>query len=163
MKKYLLITQKESLANFLKEVYLNKKDKICYDIDFSYVVAPVSHISNKIMKIDLNDSNWHKLEFKNIKIPNGYYIRLNDIENKLNSIRSLLKDNKYDGIINANDRDVFGQLEFEFLREQLEFFGEEKRMIYNDLTDESILKAFQELEDNDEFLKYLIPELEKQK
>lgn len=91
----------------------------------------------------------------NIEKSDGYYIYINDMKKKLNSLKNLLENNKYDGIVNATDPDIFGQLEYEYLREQLEFSGEEKRMICEDFTDESIFASLKDLKDNKEYLKFI--------
>lgn len=156
MEKYLFITEKACMCDILKEIYLKNKDSIKYEADFVYVIASVSHIDDNLRKVDLTDNCWNKLVLKNIKNLDGYYIYNKFMTNKINHINQIISENNYDSIVNACDADLFGQLQYEFIKENINWSVPDKRMICYDASDSALLKSFQSLKNNNDILEKLL-------
>lgn len=162
MKKYLFIVEKPSLLSVIKEVYDNNKSSLNYVAEFVPASNPVSHISDTIRRVDVNDVIWEELKFKNIELPEGYYIVNTEYSAKqLEEIRTLINSGNYDVIVNAFDPGLYGQLSYESIKEKVGFSTPDKRMWLYSLTDEDILKALNKFEDNGHILTELLKEVQK--
>lgn len=151
---------KKSLQKIIEGVYNQHKEELGYEADFTFLNSPVSHISDKCLKVDLNNGEWVKLKINSINIPEGYYmVNTSCSKEQLNKIKDLINTNKYDYVINACDPDLYGQLLYEKTKEVLDITIQDKRMVYNDLTDTHILKALQEFKSNNDYRKKVLKSL----
>lgn len=163
MKKYLFIVEKPSLLRIIKKYYDKNKDSLNlnYVADFVSIINPVSHISDTVRRVDTDEGIWEKLELKNAKVPEGFYIVNTDVTNKqLEEIKSLVKSDNYDVIVNAFDRGLYGQFSYESMKEKVGFSTPDKRLWLISLTEEDILRGFQNLEDNKPILAKLLKKYE---
>jgi len=161
MKKYLFIVEKPSLLREIKKVYDNNKGLLDYIADFVFSTNPVSHISDKVRRVDINEGIWAKLELKNTKVPEDFYIVNTDVSIKqLEEIKNLISSGNYDFIVNAFDRGIYGQFSYESIKEKVGFSTPDKRLWLNTLTDKDILSGLQKFEDNGFALTKLLKEYE---
>lgn len=158
MKKALLIAEKPSLMNEIQECYKRHKDEIPYDITFT---AQRGHLVT-LKTPDELDETLKKWSFDTLPIVpedhGGWQYKV--IEEKkvgnyltskerYNNIKKEIRSGKYDFIINAGDPDQEGELLIQLVLRHIGNKLPVKRFWSNDLTDPHVLKALQELRDND--------------
>lgn len=164
MKKYLIIAEKKSQQDIIEKVYRENKDSLNYVADLTFINNPVSHISDKILKVEPTNPIWQKLVLNNIDIPEGYYVVNSEYSIKqIELIKNLINSNKYDFIVNACDIDIYGQLSYEYVKEKIGFSIPDKRMSFRDLTALTLFESLQNFRDNNEILANLLKEINKVK
>lgn len=147
-EKLLLIAEKPSLMNELKDVYTKNKGKIPYNIDF---IALAGHICGYSKPDAYSEwkKPWQELDSLLPMIPEKWKIDvLGSKKDLYKTISKKIKDGKYDGFICATDADREGNLIYYLLENKI---GCSKKKTYrlwlNDLTEKAILKAFGEMKD----------------
>lgn len=156
MKKYLIIAEKNSVKQYIQDVYDKNKCSLDFVANITFMANPVAHISDKITPVTSNKV-WEKLVLKNTKVPEGFYVAvLQHLPKQIEEITTLIKDNDYDFIINACDPSLYGQLSYEYIKENVGFSIPEKRMWYRDLTEGEILRSLLSFEDNKKILTDLL-------
>lgn len=159
MQKALLIAEKGSLMNTIKDVYDKNKDKIPYEIDFT---SQRGHLVELLMpdEIDENLKTWswdtlpfHPDEHGGWKYKVKKEKRVGNFptaQERFESIKEAINSCKYDFIINAGDPDQEGELLIHLVLNEIGNTLPVKRFWSNNLTDENILKSLQNLRDDNE-------------
>lgn len=146
--KALLIAEKPSLMNTIKEFY--NKHKNDFDIDITFMAQAGHLVGLKAPKeIDPVYEKWSMSQIP-IKVP--YVYKVNPGKNNLLSdIRKEVKTGGYDFIINAGDPDQEGEL---LIRLVLEYIGNKlpvKRFWSNDLTEGAVVQALHNLKNDSQY------------
>jgi Topoisomerase IA len=156
MKRYLIIAEKKSIRQYIQDVYDKNKGSLDFVADITFMANPVSHVSDKVIPVNPNGV-WKKLVLKNTKVPEGFYVAVTQfLPIQIEEIATLIKANDYDFVINASDPDLYGQLSYEYTKENVGFSLPDKRMWYRDLTEKEILRSLLSLEDNNKILADLL-------
>ena len=157
MAKAYLIAEKPSLMRTIKAVYDKHKSEIPYDIDFD---AQSGHLLTLKLPDEMDEQlkkySWDTLPFfpdqhggwqykivKQAKRPNT--LTPNE---RYSKIKSALRDNNYDFIIHAGDPDQEGELLVNIVLNNLGTTLPVKRFWSNDLTENKVLYALQNLRDD---------------
>jgi hypothetical protein len=157
MKRYLIIAEKKSIREPIQEACDKHKGLLDFVADVTYMANPVAHISDKVFSIDPTAGVWEKLELKTTEVPEGYYVANTKFTPvQVNEITSLIQANDYDLIINACDNGLYGQFAYLYTKEKVGFSIPDKRMWHMDLTENGIIRALQQLEDNEYILSELL-------
>lgn len=166
MQKALLIAEKNSLMNTIKDVYTKNKDKIPYEIDFK---AQRGHLIELLMPDELDESlkdwSWDTLPFHPENY-GGWQYRVKQekrvgnfqtAQERFDEIKSAIDSGQYDFIINAGDPDQEGELLINLVLDKAENKLPVKRFWSNNLTDKNVLNTLQNLKDDaDPFFKNVL-------
>lgn len=156
MKKYLIIAEKKSIRQYIQDVYDKNKGSLDFVADITFMANPVAHGEDKIIPVNPNGV-WKKLVLKSTKVPEGFYVAVTEFTPvQIKEIATLIKANDYDCVINACDPDLYGQLSYEYTKENVGFSLPDKRMWYKDLTEKEVLRSLLSLEDNNKILDDLL-------
>lgn len=111
MKKALLIAEKSSEMNTIKNVYLKHKKE--FDVDIAFV-CQAGHLVTLCLPNELDETLekwcWENLPFHPKEYGGWKYKVIPGSEQKYNKIKDLLHENHYDFIIHAGDSDQEGEL-----------------------------------------------------
>lgn len=150
MSKALLIAEKKSLMDLIKDVYLNNRSKIPFDMDFTFQAG---HIVGLKLPHELDAKQktwcWENLPFFPEQYGGWQYKVIPGKEKMYKDIYAKIHSHSYDFIIHAGDPDQEGQLLCNLLLSEMKNTLPVKRFWTNDLTDSKILNALLNLQDND--------------
>ena len=157
--KALLIAEKNSLMDTIKEVYDKNRDKIPFEIDFK---AQRGHLVELLMPDEMDEElkewKWETLPFHpenhggwKYKVKNEKRVgNFPTSKERFDSIKEAINSGGYDFIINAGDPDQEGELLINLVLKEINNILPVKRFWSNNLTDENVLKALQNLRDDNE-------------
>lgn len=152
--KALLIAEKTSLMNDIKDVYRKHKNELDYELDF---IALSGHLLGLKTPDEIN-KEYKKWDLANL--PLNIRFRDKDMSvykiipgryDRVQSVRKKIKEGNYDFIVHAGDPDQEGEI---LVREVLQFLKcrlPVKRFWSNDLTEGTVLKVLQNLEPGEKY------------
>lgn len=156
--KALLIAEKRSLMTTIQDVYKKNRSQIPMDITF---MCQTGHLITLKSPDELDDGlkkwSWDTIPF-HPESYNGFRYKVIDRAKYKNfdtpgeifeKIRKELSSGTYDCVINAGDPDQEGELLIRIVLAELENKLPIKRFWTNDLTDDKVLAALQNLRDDD--------------
>lgn len=149
MSRALLIAEKPSLMLEIRNVYNKHKKDIPYQIDF---LAQHGH-TMEMLNPDELDTSLKKWDWATLPIyPEDYggyqYKVKSDSKDIVKDIKEAINSGEYDFIIHAGDPDQEGELLVNLTLEHLRNTLPVKRFWSNDLTEEKVLAALQNLKDD---------------
>ena len=150
--KYLLIAEKPSLMNSIRDCYKNHKSEVVGKLGEIDFIALAGHVCGNWSPDDYEewkDVNWHDVEYP--MIPAKWKVKaIPDARKKeiIRNIKDKIKSGEYDGLINACDSDQEGYGIFALL---MDYIGNPKirklRFMEHSLTDGEILKSLLSMTD----------------
>lgn len=116
--RLLIIAEKPSIKKVIEDGFEKIKDSIDYDID---VVTAVCFVTSNedANQFHIDTKDFRSFSLKSREVPENYKIITDMDYHKIaeERIASLIRDNKYDLVVNACDPDTAGELMFDFTRE----------------------------------------------
>lgn len=148
----LLVAEKPSAMNEIKNVYFKIKDQLPFSLDFACCAGHIIDLA----PLNCYREDWGSPYRKEVLpiIPTNFFPEWKYIVSKhkfFDPIESLVTNNHYDFVINAGDAGREGQLIQERLYHFLKLTCPIYRFWADDLTEETIKKTFSHLIPNDEF------------
>lgn len=151
MKKVLLIAEKSSLMNIIKETYLKHRNDFDFSIDF---LCQSGHLITLMLPSELDESQkswaWENIPFHPKEVGGWKYKVIPGQEKKLEKIKEAVHSGNYDFVIHAGDPDQEGELLVNIV---LEYVGS-KLPVYrfwtNALEEQDVLKALHNMENDRE-------------
>ena len=151
----LLIAEKTSEMNIIKNVYLKHKSEFPFEIDF---LSQAGHLFTLKLPNEIDEEYnkwcWEHLPFHpenkggwKYKIITGTTPPASLAKGKYEKIKDALKTGKYNFIIHAGDADQEGQLLVDIVLKELNYKLPVKRYWSNDTTDIGVVKALNNLID----------------
>ncbi len=155
--KGLLIAEKPSLMNTVRDVYNKHYGELPYSLDF---VAQSGHLICQVPPNSYCDEwaekwDWSQLPMLPHKLVSGWkYDVIPKIKDVYKQIENKFKTGNYDFVVHAGDPDREGQYLVRLVLQRLKCKVPVKRFWSNDLTDKAVLSALKNLkdDDHDEFL-----------
>lgn len=145
-KRYLIITEKPSIAKHLRDIYAKMEDKANFEAD---IVPANNHVVNINDKVLVHDSSREMvmtlpvLRLKNRDVNEDFRVDAEGMwAGNGRRIADLVNRNRYDAIVNACDNDEEGELKFRYVIESigLEDFETRKLEMYS-LTEAEIVEG----------------------
>ena len=158
MPKALLIAEKPSLMRTIQAVYDKNKAAIPYEITF---VSQRGHLVTLKLPSEIDEEQkhwkWENLPFHPEQHGGWQYKVIQEKKEgknltaaeRLDQIKKELKSGAYDFVINAGDPDQEGELLVRLVLEYIKNTLPVKRFWSNDLTETHVLKALQNLKEDD--------------
>lgn len=146
--KALLIAEKETLKNKIKEVYTAHKNEFPFQIDF---LAQAGHLVTLMKPDEIYPEKYKVWNMNNlpIDVPYKYKVIRPDLYNK---IRDAINSNQYAFVIHAGDPDPEGELLVNLVLKNIGNTLPVKRFWTNDTTPQAILMALKNLKDDSDYV-----------
>lgn len=149
MKKKLLIAEKPSLKNAIKDAYSAHKGEFDFEIDF---LAQAGHLVGLKLPSEIDEEKYGKWKMDNfpIDVPYVYHI-LKGKNDLVSQIKTAVKSGQYDSVIHAGDPDGEGEL---LVRLVLNYIGcnlPVERFWSNDITEGAVINALHNLKPDSDY------------
>ena len=152
-KRYLIITEKPSVAKCLRDVYAKMGTAVNFEADIVPANNHVVNTNNNMLVNKYNRANIVTLpilRLKNRPVDENFRVDADGMWAGFGRrIADLISKNQYDAIVNACDDDEEGELEFQYVIESMGLEKcETKRLAMNSYFEADLMNALMRLNDD---------------